>query len=145
MTVLDTFRYTGMRNNQMIHIRLRDVNIEQGWIELRLEGSKTHREWKVPVVRQLRERIELLMKRAIERGAGQHDLLFDVKRFTNPRNTHYIYDEKTFCSHFVTSIVGCPGEWLRYFLTPFPSHTCHGVDEIPGQKSKTGEGFAGSP
>ncbi|CVA53381.1 Tyrosine recombinase XerC [Serratia marcescens] len=100
MTVLDTFRYTGMRNNQMIHIRLRDVNIEQGWIELRLEGSKTHREWKVPVVRQLRERIELLMKRAIERGAGQHDLLFDVKRFTNPRNTHYIYDEKNVLQSF---------------------------------------------
>lgn len=100
MTVLDTFRYTGMRNNQMIHIRLRDVNIEQGWIELRLEGSKTHREWKVPVVRQLRGQIELLMMRAIERGAGQHDLLFDVKRFTNPRNTHYIYDEKNVLQSF---------------------------------------------
>ncbi|MGP0921632.1 site-specific integrase, partial [Serratia sp. CY81166] len=100
MTVLDTFRYTGMRNNQMIHIRLRDVNIEQGWIELRLEGSKTHREWKVPVVRQLRERIELLMMRAIERGADQHDLLFDVKRFTSPRNTHYIYDEKNVLQSF---------------------------------------------
>lgn len=72
MTVLDTFRYTGMRNNQMIHIRLRDVNIEQGWIELRLEGSKTHRD----------------------------DLLFDVKRFTNPRNTHYIYDEKNVLQSF---------------------------------------------
>jgi hypothetical protein len=94
MTVLDTFRYTRMRNNQMIHIRLRDVNLEQGWIELRLEGSKTHREWKVPLVRQLRERIKLLIMRATERGAGLHDLLFDVKRLTSPRHAHYIYDEK---------------------------------------------------
>ncbi len=100
MTVLDTFRYTGMRNNQMIHIRLRDVNLEQGWIELRLEGSKTHREWKVPVVRQLRERIKLLIMRATERGAGQHDLLFDVKRFTSPRHAHYIYDEKNVLQSF---------------------------------------------
>lgn len=97
------------------------------------------------MVRQLRERIELLMKRAIERGAGQHDLLL----MSNGSPIHGILitsmTRKTFCSHFVTSIVGCQGEWLRYFLTPFPSHTCHGVDEIPGQKSKTGEGFAGSP
>ncbi|QUY47656.1 site-specific integrase [Serratia plymuthica] len=100
MTVLDTFRYTGMRNNQMIHIRLRDVNLEQGWIELRLEGSKTHREWKVTLVRQLRERIKLLIMRATERGAGQHDLLFDVKRFTNPRHTHHIYDEKNVLQSF---------------------------------------------
>lgn len=109
MTVLDTFRYTGMRNNQMIHIRLRDVNIEQGWIELRLEGSKTHREWKVPVVRQLRKRIELLMMRAIERGAGQHDLLL----MSNGSPIHGILItsmmRKTFCSHFVAPIVDCQG------------------------------------
>ncbi|MGG4626818.1 tyrosine-type recombinase/integrase [Serratia odorifera] len=94
MTVLDTFRYTGMRNNQLVHIRLGDVNLEQGWIELRLEGSKTHREWKVPIVRQLRERIKQLITRAIERGAGLQDLLFDVKRFTTPRHTQYVYSEK---------------------------------------------------
>ena len=29
---------------------------------------------------------------ATERSAGQHNLLFDIKRFTNPRHTHYIYD-----------------------------------------------------
>lgn len=94
MTVLDTFRYTGMRNNQLVHIRLGDVNLEQGWIELRLEGSKTHREWKVPIVRQLRERIKQLLSRAMERGAGLQDLLFDVKRFTTPRHTQYVYSEK---------------------------------------------------
>lgn len=94
MTVLDTFRYTGMRNNQLVHIRLGDVNLEQGWIELRLEGSKTHREWKVPIVRQLRERIKQLISRAMERGAGLQDLLFDVKRFTTPRHTQYVYSEK---------------------------------------------------
>ncbi len=100
MTVLDTFRYTGMRNNQMIHIRLRDVNLEQGWIELRLEGSKTHREWKIPLVRQLRERIKLLITRATERGAGPQDLLFDVKRFTTPQHTQYVYKEKNVLQSF---------------------------------------------
>ncbi|MGP0837825.1 tyrosine-type recombinase/integrase [Serratia sp. CY85251] len=95
MTVLDTFRFTGMRNNQLVHIRLVDINLEQNSIELRLEGSKTHREWKVPVVSPLRERIKVLLTRATERGAGPDDLLFDVNRFTGPRGLDYVYDEKS--------------------------------------------------
>lgn len=95
MTVLDTFRFTGMRNNQLVHIRLVDINLEQNSIELRLEGSKTHREWKVPVVSLLRERIKVLLIRATERGAGPNDLLFDVNRFTCPKSMQYVYDEKS--------------------------------------------------
>jgi integrase len=95
MTVLDTFRFTGMRNNQLVHIRLVDINLEQNSIELRLEGSKTHREWKVPVVSLLRERIKLLLTRATEHGAGPNDLLFDVNRFTCPKGVQYVYDEKS--------------------------------------------------
>ncbi|MBH3156827.1 site-specific integrase [Serratia ureilytica] len=94
-TVLDTFRFTGMRNNQLVHIRLADINLEQNSIELRLEGSKTHREWKVPVVSLLRERIKVLLTRATERGAGPNDLLFDVNRFTCPKGMQYVYDEKS--------------------------------------------------
>lgn len=100
VTVLDTFRYTGMRNNQLVHIRLEDVNLEQGWIELRLEGSKTHREWKVPLVSQLKERIKILITRATEYGAGPQDRLFDVKRFTNPRHIPYVYNEKSLLQSF---------------------------------------------
>ena len=63
ITVLDTLRYTGMRQNQLLHIQLRDVNLTEGYIDLRLEGSKTHREWRVPVVKQLRLRLQLLLTR----------------------------------------------------------------------------------
>ncbi|ELQ9312326.1 site-specific integrase [Serratia marcescens] len=100
MTVLDTFRFTGMRNNQLVHIRLVDINLEQNSIELRLEGSKTHREWKVPVVSLLRERIKVLLTRATECGAGPHDLLFDVNRFTCPTGRPYVYDEKSVYQSF---------------------------------------------
>ena len=78
ITVLDTLRYTGMRQNQLLHIQLRDVNLTEGYIDLRLEGSKTHREWRVPVVKQLRLRLQLLLTRATEAGAGPKDNLFDV-------------------------------------------------------------------
>ena len=100
LTVLDTFRYTGMRNNQLVHIRLRDVNLEQGWIELRLEGSKTHREWKVPLVAQLKERMKVLITRATECGAGLGDLLFDAKRFNWPGSQPYTYNEKSVLQSF---------------------------------------------
>ncbi|MGL4859114.1 MAG: tyrosine-type recombinase/integrase, partial [Enterobacteriaceae bacterium] len=50
ITVLDTFRYTGMRLNQLNHVRLMDVNLDEYYIELRQAGSKTHREWRVPIV-----------------------------------------------------------------------------------------------
>lgn len=95
LTVLDTLRYTGMRQNQLLHIRLQDINLEEGYIELRLEGSKTHREWRVPAVRQLRARLAALLARAKLAGAEPSDTLFDVTRFMKSRRhkDEYQYDE----------------------------------------------------
>ena len=88
ITVLDTLRYTGMRQNQLLHIQLRDVNLTEGYIDLRLEGSKTHREWRVPVVKQLRLRLQLLLTRATEAGAGPKDL-FDVSFYIAGRKPKF--------------------------------------------------------
>lgn len=81
LTVVDTLRYTGMRQNQLLHIRLGDVNFDGGWINLRPEASKNHREHRVPITRLLRPRLEKLMTAAQERGAVQTDLLFNASRF----------------------------------------------------------------
>ncbi|WP_224653822.1 tyrosine-type recombinase/integrase [Pectobacterium versatile] len=96
LTVLYTLRYTGMRQNQLLHIRLQDINLDEGYIELRLEGSKTHREWRVPAVRQLRARLASLLARAKLAGAEPSDILFDVTRFMKSRRhkDEYQYDEK---------------------------------------------------
>ncbi|EFB9349154.1 site-specific integrase [Escherichia coli] len=83
LTVLDVLRYTGMRFNQLQHIRLKDVRPGEGVIELQLEGSKTHREWGVPIVTPLKAPLELLLSRARCLGAGSDDFLFDVCRFTD--------------------------------------------------------------
>lgn len=80
-TVLDTLRYTGMRVNQLVHARLMDINLEENWIELRLDGSKTHREWRVPIVGPLKPQLQLLVNRAIENGAETNHAIFDVNRF----------------------------------------------------------------
>lgn len=81
ITVLDTLRYTGMRVNQLLHLRLQDINVEEAWIELRLEGSKTHREWRVPIVTPLKARLIDLLDKAVQNDAAPGDALFDVNRF----------------------------------------------------------------
>ncbi|MEB6540950.1 tyrosine-type recombinase/integrase [Serratia plymuthica] len=83
-TVIDVLRSTGMRQNQLLHIRLMDVDLETNSMLLCKEGSKTHREWLVPIVSFARERIRILVDRAIAQGAEPADYLFDVERFLNP-------------------------------------------------------------
>ncbi len=83
-TVFDVLRSTGMRQNQLLHVRLKDVNLETNSILLCKKGSKTHREWLVPIVNFLSDRMRILVDRAIAQGAEPEDYLFDVKRFLNP-------------------------------------------------------------
>ncbi|QIZ52232.1 hypothetical protein DWG24_16490 [Dickeya zeae] len=90
----------GDRHQQIYRFRgadnaLQDINLDEGFIELRLEGSKTHREWRVPVVRQLRVRLARLLAQAKLAGARPFDMLFDVNRFAPSRRhqDEYQYDE----------------------------------------------------
>lgn len=87
-TVLDTLRYTGMRHNQLMHIRLKDVSLKTNCIELRLEGSKTHREWAVPIVSQLQLQLHRLIEEMKACGARIEDPLFDVERLLNLGSGH---------------------------------------------------------
>jgi len=86
LSVVDTLRYTGMRQNQLLNIRLEDVHLEGGWINLRPEASKNHREHRVPITRFLRPRLERLMLAAAERGAAHGDMLFNASRFDGRKN-----------------------------------------------------------
>ncbi|HDL7749469.1 TPA: site-specific integrase [Yersinia enterocolitica] len=86
LTVVDTLRYTGMRQNQLLHLCLRDVNLEEGWINLRPEASKNHKEHRVPIARVLRARLEKLVAVALLRGANQDDQLFNVSRFNGRKD-----------------------------------------------------------
>ncbi|WP_315708185.1 tyrosine-type recombinase/integrase [Brenneria uluponensis] len=86
LSVVDTLRYTGMRQNQLLNIRLEDVQLEEGWINLRSEASKNHREHRVPITRLLRPRLERLIMVATERGATHSDMLFNASRFDGRKN-----------------------------------------------------------
>ncbi|MEI7188572.1 tyrosine-type recombinase/integrase [Dickeya dianthicola] len=80
-TVLDTLRYTGMRQNQLLHIRLSDVNLDTGIINLRPEGSKNHREHRVPIISALHQGLSRLIEESIAREAQPDEQLFNVHRF----------------------------------------------------------------
>ncbi|MDC9612946.1 site-specific integrase [Xenorhabdus khoisanae] len=95
LTVLDTFRLTGMRQNQLLHLRLRDINLEGNHIELRTEGSKNHSEWRVPMIPPLKPRLAQLLERAKACGAKDDDPLFDLTRLSfryHGRMTSYQYN-----------------------------------------------------
>ncbi|WP_338861198.1 site-specific integrase [Xenorhabdus griffiniae] len=94
-TVLATLRFTGMRQNQLLHLRLRDINLESNYIELGLEGSKNHSEWEIPIIPQLKPRLAQLVARAMAAGAEGNDPIFDLSRLSVPhpsRLSRYQYD-----------------------------------------------------
>ncbi|CDG16835.1 tyrosine-type recombinase/integrase [Xenorhabdus doucetiae] len=95
MVVLDTLRFTGMRQNQLLHLRLRDIDLDSNEIELRLEGSKNHSEWKVPIIPPLKPRLAQLVERAKASEAGDDDPVFDLSRLSvqyQSRLSRYQYD-----------------------------------------------------
>ena len=87
-TVFETFYYTGIRRNQLVHINVGDVDLKKQIITIRVEGSKTWREYEVPICHQLLPYLKRLMVRARLQGFKVSDQLFNVNRFSdhfNPR------------------------------------------------------------
>ncbi|MFD1260360.1 MULTISPECIES: tyrosine-type recombinase/integrase [Entomomonas] len=81
-TVFETFYYTGIRRNQLIHLRLRDVDLRNQLINIRFEGSKTHREYQVPICDSLLPWLENIIQIAVRKGFNKDDQLFNVNRYT---------------------------------------------------------------
>lgn len=94
LIVLDTLRFTGMRFNQLKHIRLKDIHEDEAVITLQLEGSKTRREWRVPIVESLRLSLKHLIECARVNGASDNDYLFDVCLYSE----HYSSGKYQYCA-----------------------------------------------
>lgn len=67
-TVIKVLFFTGMRQNQLLTLKWRDIDFANNDLLLSLEGSKTHREWNIPLpqgciddLRFLREQTERQM------------------------------------------------------------------------------------
>jgi len=49
ITVVNVLFFTGMRQQQLLTLKWRDIDFDNREIFLTLEGSKTHREWTIPL------------------------------------------------------------------------------------------------
>lgn len=83
--VFKTLYYTGIRRNQLLHIRYQDVCLYSGTIFLSLGGSKTHQEHGVPIPEALMPTMEMLMTKATALRFRPGDQLFNVTRFGKNR------------------------------------------------------------
>lgn len=67
-TVIKVLLFTGMRQNQLLNLTWKDINFDTLDIQLTYKGSKTHREWSIPLPKgcfkelcHLREQTERVM------------------------------------------------------------------------------------
>lgn len=66
-----------------------DINLEERWIDLNIEGAKNHREHRVPIVSALYPSLEELVRKAGEVGMELGDQLFNVGWFDLMRKSKY--------------------------------------------------------
>jgi site-specific recombinase XerD len=81
--VNETFYATGLRLNQVLNIQLQDVNLNDRLIVATVEGSKTKREYPVPISTRLHPWIKMLIDEATLCGFKPRDQLFNVNRFSS--------------------------------------------------------------
>lgn len=70
--VVLTFYSTGMRLRQLVELRWKDINHELGQITLRVEGSKTAREWTIPMPALIRDEMLELWCKTKELSGGKN-------------------------------------------------------------------------
>jgi integrase len=58
--------FSGMRRRQLAELRWRDLDFDRETIMLRIEGSKTRREWEIPMPPQCVETLLALRKRSLQ-------------------------------------------------------------------------------
>ncbi|EGH2607403.1 tyrosine-type recombinase/integrase [Salmonella enterica] len=78
LVVLDTLRYTGMRQNQLIQLRLRDISFDDDVITLRAESAKNHKENRVPIISALKPGLQQLSAELRLRGMKPDDQFFNL-------------------------------------------------------------------
>lgn len=85
--VIRFFYSTGIRRRQLVSIEMQDLDLENKVLIANHRGSKTHREWEIPLTDTIIPDLEYLIQKnedALGRPMEPEDRLFNVCRF-NPR------------------------------------------------------------
>ena len=80
--MVETFHYTAIRLNQLIHLRVKDVDLVHDTLFIQSEGSKSHDEHIVPIASRLRPYLEHLLAEAESHGMRKGEQLFNINCFS---------------------------------------------------------------
>lgn len=74
--------YTGVRARQVVHLRWGDIDFDKEQIQLNVAGSKTRREWDIPLIPLLATELWALRERAAALcRARENDYVFNVSLY----------------------------------------------------------------
>lgn len=82
-TVFETLLESGIRRNQLLHLKCSDINLKQMAIHIDIEGSKTHRVYDVPISETLLPWLARLLREAQQKNFHHGDQLFNITRFSD--------------------------------------------------------------
>lgn len=89
ITLIRVFKSTGIRRNQLLHIRICDINEKNKTILLQEQGSKTYLEREIPILPGLfNELLDLKKSLALKRIHPEKQL-FNIYNFKNNRSKKY--------------------------------------------------------
>ncbi|MCG5496054.1 tyrosine-type recombinase/integrase [Ectothiorhodospira variabilis] len=67
LSVFKTLYFTGMRRRQLVNLRWKDIDFDREIILLSMDGSKTNREWSIPMFPTLHDHLQLIHSKTVER------------------------------------------------------------------------------
>lgn len=84
--VIKCLYYTGIRRKQLVNIEVGDIDFKASSLKLNYEGSKTHREWYIPIHSDLTATLHKLqdeLVRVLGRSLRPTDTLFNLAFLSN--------------------------------------------------------------
>src|SRR5476649_547759 len=81
LTVVETYNYTAIRLNQLINLRIKDIDLDNRILFIQSAGNKNHDEHQIPIASKLMPLLSHLVHEARKRGIRPHEQVFNVNRF----------------------------------------------------------------
>lgn len=96
ITLIKVLQYTGIRRNQLLHIRICDINVKDKKLLLIEDGCKTYNEREIPLLDDILKDIIELKKQLKKLNKKPKMQLFNIYHFKNNKSKSRAYKEMDF-------------------------------------------------